>query len=134
MRQRVDSNMQNGFFILVADRNPRIRNLIERELRTEGYQVLTVETVTQLMHWINPARLPDLVVLDPDLPGSGAEDFIRPMLADYPHLPVVFHCLVADIPVSIPGTACTATVEKSADSIDLLKRQIALLLKTNRQE
>jgi hypothetical protein len=46
-------------------------------------------------------------------------------------LPVVFHCLAADIPTPMPQVACTAIVEKSADSIDLLKRQIGLLLKTN---
>jgi hypothetical protein len=44
---------------------------------------------------------------------------------------VVFHCLAADIPAPMPRMACTVIVEKSADSIDLLKRQIALLLKTN---
>jgi len=123
--------MQNGFNILVADRNPRIRNFVQRELRSEGYQVSTAETVTQLMHWITPGRLPDLVVLDPDLLGGGTEDHVWPLLARYPHLPVVFHCLAADIPMPMPRMACTVIVEKSADSIDLLKRQIALLLKTN---
>jgi len=123
--------MQNGFIILVADRNPRIRNFVERELRNEGYQVSTAETVAQLMPWISPGRLPDLLVLDPDLPGGGAEDYVWPLLARHPQLPVVFHCQAADIPAPMPRMACTVIVEKSADSIDLLKRQIALLLKTN---
>ena len=126
--------MKNGFNILVADRNPRIRNFVERELRSEGYRVSTAESVAQLMHWITSGRLPDLVVLDPDLPGGGAEDHVWPLLARHPQLPVVFHCQAADIPMPMPRMACTVIVEKSADSIDLLKRQIALLLKTNQRD
>ena len=34
----------------------------------------------------------------------------------------------------MPQMACTVIVEKSANSIDLLKRQIDLLLKTTRQD
>lgn len=128
---RCDDAMQNGFNILVADRNPRIRNFLERELRSEGYQVSTAESVAQLAAWISPGRLPDLLVLDPDLPGGGAEDYIWPLLSRHPRLPVVFHCQAADIPSPMPRMACTVIVEKSADSIDLLKHQIALLLKTS---
>lgn len=124
---------RSDFIIVVADRNPRIRNFVLRELRAEGYRVFTAETVPQLIQWITPGNLPDLLVLDPDLPGGGAEDYIWPLLARHPRLPVVLHCLAADIPLPMPRMVCTVVVEKSADSIDLLKRQIALLLNTNRR-
>jgi len=126
--------MENEHIILVVDRNPRIRNFVERELRTEGYRVFSAETVMQMVPWFTPGRLPDLLVLDPDLPGGGAEDRIWPLLGKYPHLPVVFHCLVAEIPMPMPRMACTVIVEKSANSIDLLKQQIRLLLNTTRQD
>jgi DNA-binding NtrC family response regulator len=120
--------------ILVADRNPRIRGFVERELREAGYRVFAVESVSRLRSWIAPGCLPDLLILDPDLPGGGPENPIWPLLGRYPHLPVVFHCLTADIPSPMPWMARTAIVEKSADSIDLLKRQIALLLPKKHQE
>lgn len=120
--------MKNEYIILVADRNPRIRDFMERELRKEGYRVAMVETVAHLMHWLTPGRLPDLLVLDPDLPGGGTEEQIWPLLTRFSHLPVVFHCLSTDIPMPMPSMACTVIVEKSASSIDLLKRQIKLLL------
>jgi DNA-binding NtrC family response regulator len=123
--------MRQDLTILVADRNPRIRGFVERELRGAGYRVFAVENVSQLMSWIGREELPDLLVLDPDLPGGCAEDQVWPLLARHPHLPVVFHCLAADIPAPIPQMACTVIVEKSADSIDSLKRQISLLLRTN---
>lgn len=123
--------MQNNFVILVADRNPRIRNFVERELRGEGYRVLTAETAAQLTFWLAAGYLPDVLVLDPDLPGGDAQDRVWSLLAGHPQLPVVFHCLATDIPMPIPQAACTVIVEKSADSIELLKRQIALLLKTS---
>ena len=126
--------MQNEPIIVVADRNPRIRNFVGRELQSHGYRVWTAENVSQLMQWITPGNMPDLLILDPDLPGGGAEDYIWPLLAKYPGLPVVFHCLSSDIPMPMPQMACTVIVEKSANSIDLLRRQIDLLLKTARQD
>jgi DNA-binding NtrC family response regulator len=120
--------MQNESIILVADRNPRIRDFVERELRVEGYRVYTAENVSQLVHWLTPGHLPDLLILDPDLPGGAAQEHIWPQLARHPRLPVVFHCMAADIPMPMPQMACTVLIEKSANSIDLLKRQIELLL------
>jgi DNA-binding NtrC family response regulator len=129
-----DDRLRQDSTVLVADRNPRIRGFVERELREAGYRVFAVESVSQLQGWIVPDRLPDLLVLDPDLPGGDAEDHIWPLLARYPHLPVVFHCLSVDIPDPMPRMACTVIVEKSADSIDLLKRQIARLLRKKHQD
>ena len=132
----VDGNgsLRRSATILVADRNPRIRGLVERELREAGYHVFTVESILQLRNWIAPGHLPDLLILDPDLPGGGPGDHIWSLLGRHPHLPVVFHCLTGDIPSPQPGMAFTVTVEKSADSIDLLKRQIDLLLKKKHQD
>jgi DNA-binding NtrC family response regulator len=129
-----DRRLRRDATILVADRNPRIRGFVERELRDEGYRVFTVESIYQLRNWISPGRLPDLLILDPDLPGGGPEDHIWPLLGRYPYLPVVFHCLATDIPSPMPRMDFTVIVEKSADSIDLLKRQIALLLRKKIQD
>lgn len=129
-----NGSLRRGATILVADRNPRIRGLVERELREAGYHVFTVESVSQLRNWIAPGHLPDLLILDPDLPGGGPRDPIWPLLGRHPRLPVVFHCLTGDIPRPLPGMAFTVTVEKSGDSIDLLKRQIDLLLRKKHQD
>ena len=126
--------MQNESIILIADRNPRIRDFVERELRVEGYRVYTAENVSQLLHWLTPGHLPDLLILDPDLPGGAAQENIWPQLARNPRLPVVFHCMSADIPMPMPQMACAVLIEKSANSIDLLKRQIELLLTTMLQD
>ncbi len=126
--------MENEHIILVADRNPRIRDFMERELRVEGYRVNAVETVAQLLHRLTRGTLPDLLVLDPDLPGGGAEDHVWPVLTRHSHLPVVFHCLAANIPMPMPRMRCTVIVEKSASSIDLVKQQIKLLLKMPQQD
>ena len=120
--------------ILVADRNPRIRGLVERELRETGYRVFTVVSVSQLRDWLVPGHLPDLLILDPDLPGGGPRAPIWPLLGRFPHLPVVFHCLAGDVPSPMPCMAFTVTVEKSAESIELLKRQIDLLLGKRNQD
>jgi DNA-binding NtrC family response regulator len=126
--------MQNSPIILVADRNPHIRKFVARELEADGYCVQTAANVSQLRQWISPSNMPDVLILDPDLPEGGAQDYIWPLLERHPELPVIFHCLSSDIPMPMPQMACTVIVGKSANSIDLLKRQIDLLLKTVHQD
>ena len=125
---------ENPFTILIADRNPHVREFLKREMASEGYRIRLAENGKDVLNYSYGPEPLDLLILDPDLPGGGAEDYIWPLLAKYPGLPVVFHCLSSDIPMPMPQMACTVIVEKSANSIDLLRRQIDLLLKTARQD
>jgi DNA-binding NtrC family response regulator len=109
--------------ILIAERNPHIRNLVQRELMAEDYHVFTVDNVFQLKNWIYLRRAPDILVLDPELPGS-EEHNIWGLLASYPELPVIIHCLCADQWKDLNGLKRSALVEKNGNSINFLKHQI----------
>ena len=120
--------MKNEHVILVADRNPRIRNFLQRELKSEGHCVYTAESVDQLKQWFyRPSRL-DALVIDPDMPGLDSKTHLSDLLSMRPGLAVIFHCLIKDgFSVRAPGRVL-AFIEKSGQSIDLLKQQLRTIL------
>ena len=120
--------MKNEHIILVADRNPRIRNFLQRELRCEGHRVYTAESVDQLKQWFHrPSRL-DALVIDPDMPGLGSKVDLADLLSLKPGLAVIFHCLIKDgFAIRAPGRVLTF-VEKSGQSVDQLKHQLRTIL------
>ncbi|MGD9211760.1 MAG: response regulator [Desulfobacteraceae bacterium] len=120
--------MKKQYVVLVADRNPRIRNFIQRELTSEGYRVFTAENAGQLKSWIiRPVQL-DALVIDPNMPGIDSREQIQTVLSLRPALPVVIHCLSPDFTELRNLTKRNVFVEKSGHSVDLVKKQIELLL------
>lgn len=67
--------------ILVVDDEEDIRELVELNLRREGYQVLTCETGEQALHRV-ASKAPDVVVLDLMLPGIDGLEVCRRLKAD----------------------------------------------------
>lgn len=114
--------------ILVADRNPRIRDFIQRELRSLGYLVVTADNGEQLQDWIQHAGRLDMLIIDPDMPGMDNDAMLSHLLLVRPSLPVIFHCLSCDcISLRTPERR-VRFVEKSGNSVDALKQEIWLLL------
>ena len=114
--------------ILVADRNPRIRDFIERELNLEGYRVFSLENADQLKSWFDRQTRLDAVVIDPTMPGFDNEDHLERLFGLRPDVPVVFHCLSSDRPSLADYRAKVGFVEKSGHSVDALKQLIRQLI------
>lgn len=113
--------------ILVADRNPRIRDFIERELNLEGYRVFSLENAEQLKSWFDRKTRLDAVVIDPTMPGFDNEDHLERLLDLRPDVAVVFHCLSSDRPSLADYRTRVGFVEKSGHSVDALKQLIGQL-------
>ncbi|NNK00066.1 MAG: hypothetical protein HKP58_06595 [Desulfatitalea sp.] len=108
----------------MADRNPHIRNFVQRELGAAGYRVYTAETADQLGNWLRrPGRM-DALVIDPDIPGLANADHLNRLLCARPELAVIFHCLAADCRALPYAGRNTVYVEKCAQSVDLLKEKL----------
>lgn len=114
--------------ILVADRNPRIRDFIQRELRSLGYLVVTADNGEQLQDSIQHAGRLDMLIIDPDMPGLHNEAQLSHILFMRPTLPVIFHCLTCDCVTLRTPERRVRFVEKSGHSVDALKQEIWLLL------
>ncbi|MDA8142221.1 MAG: response regulator [Desulfobacteraceae bacterium] len=114
--------------ILIADRNPRIREFIQRELKAQSHQVIMVENAEQLGELMERAGRVDVLVIDPDMPGLNGATHLNRVLLRRPTLPVIFHCLASDYCTLATPEREVVFVEKSGQSVDALKQQIWFLL------
>ncbi len=120
--------MESPPLILIADRNPNVRELLKREMLAQGYRVCTASDTARLFEWISGDGPPDLVVLDLDLPGAGDHGILKELKTRSPHMPVIVHTLVSDF-VSLPEMKDTlGFVEKQGDSVEELKKMVTGLL------
>jgi len=125
-RERI---MREEFTILIADRNPHVRELLKREMITEGYKVLLAENGRDVLKWSYDSDALDLLILDPDLPDIGESALFSQLADRIPALPMVIHTFHSDYasPDMISGTV-VAFVEKGGNSIKSLKQVIANFL------
>ena len=121
--------MHKPLTVLIGDRNPRIRNFLQRELNSAGYRAIAAADGNQLKKWLGRLIHLDVLVLDPDMPGLGEMDHLASLFAQRPGMPVVFHCLTMDFNGSCQlASHKTVFVEKTGNSVDHLKNQLRLLL------
>ncbi len=114
--------------ILIADRNPRVRQFLKREITAEGYRVRLAGSAREVLESLRPGVALDLLVLDPELPDADAVELLERIASRTPPLPVVCHALDSQQTDLKPCSASAAFVEKSADSVESLKRIIHDLL------
>jgi DNA-binding NtrC family response regulator len=120
--------MTKKFLIIVADRNPRIRGYLSRELSMEGYHVFPVKTLAQLRNWIFSHHPLDLLILDPSLSEDDSGEDLEKLLRKTPSVPVIFHCLHTDYPTFKDQRFHPVFVEKSGTSVITLKQNIHSLI------
>jgi len=121
--------VQKAFTILIADRNPRVRGFLQREMSKEGYRILVAESTRDLLEWAFDRDPVDLIILDPDLPDA-ADSRLTSMLRErMPLLPVILHAHSSH-GLPEPGTAKSFILdEKGGSSVERLKEVAAGLLK-----
>lgn len=120
--------MGNSNEILIADRNPRVRKFLKRELSTTGYHIRLVENGKELLKMIYSPKRIDLLVLDPDFPGVDVIDMTRKIADRIPQLPVVLYCVRgADELPDVSGGYMTH-IEKNGNSVEILKQTIDNIL------
>ncbi|NLI34622.1 MAG: response regulator [Deltaproteobacteria bacterium] len=108
--------MNRQFHILVADRNRHVRELLRRELLVEGYSVQLAKDSEEVMAIIEGCRVPDLLILDPEIPNPSGISMLEMLSERIPPLPVVVHTLEADAGDSVSQNIVAAFIEKSGDT------------------
>lgn len=126
--------MTKKYHIIIADRNPRIRDYLTRELSGEDYQVFPVKTVEQLRNWIIHHYPLDLLVLDPCFLEDDADKDLEDLLEQIPSVPVIFHCLPTDNPAIKRQRLQPVYIEKSGTSVITLKQNIHSLFQSDSKE
>jgi DNA-binding NtrC family response regulator len=121
--------LQDTFTVLIADRNPNVRELLRRELVAEGFRVQLAKSSREVMNYMQDAsREPDLLVIDPDLPDKDEIPLLEVISELAPDLPVVIHTFLADY-IHRPAAQTSAPViEKDGKHLDQLKHIVRNLL------
>lgn len=110
--------------ILIADRNPHVRRFLKRELEAEGYRIRLAESGVEVLKWaFHPDPL-DLVILDPDLPDTGAGQLMDKLKDRIPPLKIVIHAFLSDYAVPHSTLSADAFIEKGGNSSEALKKVI----------
>ena len=114
--------MKPAFTILIADRNPNVRELLKRELVAEGYRVRLARSGREVLSFLDDlSGSPDLVIMDPDLPDMGEFSLLEVMRGRKPELPVVVHTFLAEYMNHPIVLSSAAVVEKDGRHVDRLK-------------
>jgi DNA-binding response OmpR family regulator len=114
--------------LLIAERNPHVREFLKRELGAEGYRVRLAESGKQLLHMVTTVPEVDLVIVDPDLP-DWEETRLAENLRDHtPVLPVIIHGFWSEQVESFVDTRDAAFVEKAGSSVERLRWVVRELL------
>jgi DNA-binding NtrC family response regulator len=121
--------VQNVFTILIADRNPRVRGFLEREMCAAGYRIRMVESARDLLQWAFDRDPVDLIILDPDLPDADDSNLMSTLRKRNPQVPVIIHAHPGQ-GLAEPDTAKSfIVVEKGGSSVERLKEVAGDLLK-----
>ena len=119
---------ENEFTILIADRNPNVRELLKREMMAEGYRVRLAKDSREVLKWVFTQTPLDLLILDLDLPDAGEVEIFEKLNDRIPQLPVVLHSFQTDH-ANYPNALINAAfVEKRGNSIERLKKVVSKML------
>lgn len=121
--------MEKEFKILVADRNQRVREFLKRELMAEGYRVRLAKNVQEVINKVYHTETLDLLILDPDLPGTDKLALLKKLQNRIPALPVVVHTYLADYTDTTNELSKLFFVEKSGNSVENLKKVVHEILR-----
>ena len=119
------SPMNREFTILIADRNPHVREFLKREMMAEGYQVRLAKSGSEVLKWVYHNEPLDLLILDYDLPDIGGETIMKKVEDRIPTIPVVVHAFPSDCTSYRPVLGSTVFVEKNGNSIEGLKKIVS---------
>jgi DNA-binding response OmpR family regulator len=104
--------------ILIADDEPGIRLLYERELKKEGYELLFAINGQEAVRLAKEER-PDLVVLDIRMPGMDGIQALHRLLEDQNSLPVIINTAYSSYKDNFMCWAAEAYLVKSSELTEL---------------
>jgi DNA-binding NtrC family response regulator len=121
------------FTILIADRNPRVRDFLKREMIREGYRVHLAESAGELLRGALHYDPLDLIIVDPDFPGAAASALLQSLQSRFPPVPVVVHSHYVNAGIDPAGATSDLcqVVEKGGSSVEKLKQAASAIIRRN---
>ncbi len=113
--------------ILVAERNPHMRDFICRELARRNLLVSGAKSSDEVMAALDSPRPPDLVVLAVNTINTGSVGLLERVTAQFPKTPVVLHAFLEDLNGNPALGRVQGVVEKSGNPEELIATVIKVL-------
>lgn len=120
--------MKEQYTILIADRNSHVRELLKREMESEGYRVQLAGNGSEALKRAFGPDFPHLVIIDPDLPDSDEMDILNKLEDRIPALPLIIHAFTSEYNESPAVPRAAVFVEKRGKSVERLKEVAAVML------
>ena len=120
--------MERKYTILIADRNPHVREFLRREMTAAGYRILLADKGRDVVKRVYQHEPVDLLILDPDLPDVEESAVLKKIRNRIPALPVVVHTYVSDYETHQDLVNAAAFVEKRGSSIENLREVVSEIL------
>lgn len=117
--------MKQNSDILIADRNPNVREFLRREMSAAGYRVSLAVSGIQALNYASSHPV-DMLIVDPDLPDADSVALLEKLRISAPSLPIVVHAFSAD---KFDSSDIAAFIEKEAGSIEELKQIVSEILR-----
>lgn len=126
--------VREGFTVLIAERNPHIREYLRRELTGEGYTIVTAKDGLQVLPMIYADQKPDLMILDLEIPFVDGLTILKLLKDQESPVPVIVHTFLKDY-ISLPEVkSADALYEKRGNNIDELKATVSSVLRSRYPE
>lgn len=120
--------MERKYTILIADRNPHVREFLRREMTAAGYRIILADKGRDVVKQVYQNEPVDLLILDPDLPDVEESAVLKKVRNRIPTLPVVVHTLISDYETHQDLANAAAFVEKRGSSIEKLREVVSDIL------
>lgn len=119
--------------ILLSDRNRHVRELLRRELESEGYVVAVAGNAQEILRSLGHGELPHLLILDLEIPYLAEVNLLESLKKTYPSLPIIIHSFQPENPIDFIAANAAAFLEKSEDPHQL-KQTIAALVQKDSEK
>lgn len=121
--------MADQFTILIADRNPHVREFLRRELMAEGYQVQVARNGREVLRMTDVDDPPELLILDLDMPYVSGLTILEELENRKSPLPVMIHTFRMEYEKHPAVQRAASFWEKRGDNIDGLKATVTQVLR-----
>lgn len=115
--------------ILIADRNPRVGDFLQRELMAEGYQAKIAKDGREVLALSDADESFELLILDLDMPLVSGLRVLETIQQRRPHLPVIVHTFLTEYEHHPAVQRAAGFWEKRGNNIDGFKTMVMEVLK-----
>lgn len=120
--------MRAEITLLIADRNPNVRNFLKRELAKDGYLVITAKNGQEVVRWAYHPGSPQLLIVDPDFPDMKESSVLIKIRDRLPALPVILYTDIESFEICSKILDQAVFLEKRENNVEDLKKMVLHIL------